>query len=118
MFVLKFNLCVPQDHWWLVARVVFFGIIAMPAIRQFYLYCTDDRVTNLGNQLITYFLITIVEVAICYKTSPVWEPLPFMNRIYGALWVMGYIGTALFMLITYRKPEATSSGTNKAVKIE
>jgi phosphatidylserine synthase 1 len=100
IFMLKLNLFVPTEHNWIVYRLILIVLIAMPSIRQYYLYCVDPRVNRLGSQAVVAVLIHFAEVSLIIRTvDPViWNP-PAANKWMWAGAALVYLLTSAFLLM-------------------
>ena len=99
-FLLKLNLYIPTEHSWNVYRLVLICLIAMPAIRQYYLYCVDSRVKRLGSQAVVLMLICVVELALIFKTMApevFHPPRANVNMWIGAVLVWSVASVSLLM---------------------
>ena len=109
-FLLKLNLFIPTSHRWNIYRLVFLTLIAMPAIRQFYLYCVDRRVDRLGSQCVVTILILITETALALKTmdkAAFHPPQRNVNMWIGAGVV--YVTTCVILLLRSRNTDRVKS---------
>ncbi|XP_047145057.1 phosphatidylserine synthase isoform X1 [Hydra vulgaris] len=66
-FFLKHIFIIPTGHWINVARVIFIGIVAVPSLRQFYIYITDTRCKRVGTQCWMFICITFLEFTLSVR---------------------------------------------------
>lgn len=77
-FYLKFVLWVPSNHWFLLARVWFWAIIAIVSTREYYEFIMNDKKTLGWNCWLSH-MILLLEWCIIFKNSigTFADPMPF-----------------------------------------
>jgi phosphatidylserine synthase 1 len=102
-FLLKLNLYIPTEHQWNLYRMLLVMAIALPSIRQYYLYCVDSRVTRLGSQAVVAVLICFAELSLIIKTTDAAVFQPPQENIY--MWlgaVVAFILASVILLLRTR----------------
>ncbi len=103
-FLLKLHLYIPTNHSWNVYRLVMLMMVALPSIRQYYLYCADSRVNRFGSQVLVLLLIVIAELALSIKTIPPNSPKPpLKNVICWCLFLTGYVTCSVLLLLRHKR---------------
>ncbi|XP_011204719.2 phosphatidylserine synthase isoform X1 [Bactrocera dorsalis] len=68
-FFLKHIFEMPPDHYLVVGRLVFIGLVVAPSVRQYYTYVTDTRCKRVGTQCWVYGAIMVSEAILCLKNG-------------------------------------------------
>ena len=107
-FLLKLNLFIPTEHPWNLYRMLLVVAIALPSIRQYYLYCVDSRVNRLGSQAVVAVLICFAELSVIIKSLDAAAFHPPKENVYmwlGALFVYVLASVVLLRRRRSNKPK-------------
>nr|VZH95847.1 unnamed protein product [Spirometra erinaceieuropaei] len=89
VFFLKHIFIVKPGHWLTQLRIGIITLSSAPAIRQFYHYVTDDRVTRVGSQMWIFTSTLLVEALVCFKLGrEVFEHTILWNVVYWLIWLV------------------------------
>ena len=103
VFLLKYLLWIPPTHPFVIARVCMFGILAIPAVRDFYCFCREDSPhRRLGPSAWVCCTAIFIETAVIIRygkeTGAFSEALPVHVRV---AWVFSAVSWVIWFLLRY-----------------
>ena len=99
-FLLKHVFSVPTNHHFNLARLLLLMLVGAPAVRQYYVYVTDNTCKRLGTQAWVYCGIMITELLISIRFGATVLPRPALMFMLGWLCVTALFSVVMVVLIT------------------
>ena len=103
-FLTKHVLYIPSSHYLVTLRLILIGLVALPAVRQYYSYATDKNCDRLGTQAWMGFAILIAELLFSIKFGMAIFPRPAMLYLGSWLLLIGVVSIVLTVVFTTYSP--------------